>query len=133
MKNNYLEHLSKIKMYDNYEDSSFPHTMTSIFPLKNFKKLENANEKIIWKRIPEIFGSKDLVLWANFPTGTIKKGSEYCSQYMPMALNCLRGNKALLRYMFERQVSLSQGIYYVKLFTHNKWQYVIIDDYIPVL
>lgn len=72
-------------------------------------------------------------MWTTNPIGSIVKGSSSCPQYLPVALNCIRNNKSLLRHIFERQVALSQGIYYVKLFINNKWQYFIIDDYIPVL
>ena len=72
-------------------------------------------------------------MWGVDPTkNIIKPSSNLATSYFSLGLNCIKGNKTLLRKMFESQKPNLQGIYYVKIFQANVWKYMIIDDHIPV-
>lgn len=72
-------------------------------------------------------------MWGVDPTKNFISGSSHlANEYFSIALNCMKGNKTLLRKMFESQKPNPQGIYYVKIFQANVWKYTIIDDHIPV-
>ena len=49
------------------------------------------------------------------------------------ALNCIRENKKLLDKMFEIKVINLCGVYLVKIFEENTWNYGIVDDQIPTI
>lgn len=72
-------------------------------------------------------------MWSVDPTlNVIKPASHLAAEYFANSLNCIKGNKNLLRKMLESQKTNVQGIYYVKIFQGNVWKYIIIDDHIPV-
>ena len=112
-------------------DDLFPPVLSSLFSYAGRKKYKEPSIK--WKRIPEVFPDRDLVMWGTDPTRNfITTSSNLACDYFSTGLNIIKGNKMLLRKIFESQKPNPQGIYIVKIFQANVWKYTIIDDYIPV-
>lgn len=102
-----------------------------MFSYAGRKKFKEPTIK--WKRIPDIFPDRDLIMWGVDPIKNfIRSSSNFANEYFGIGLNCMKGNKTLLRKMFESQKPNPQGVYYVKIFQGNVWKYTIIDDHIPV-
>lgn len=86
-------------------------------------------------RLSEIFPDSQLVMWSSDPSKFCieKSATSFSPDYLVQGMNCIKGCKQLLRFIFESQQPNPQGIYYVKVFQGNIWKYIIIDDYIPVI
>ena len=85
-------------------------------------------------RIPDIFPTRDIVLWNPYKvTINLHSSTDLCPPYLLLALNCLRSNRCYLEKLFENQKINPSGIYYGKIFTGTIWKSIIVDDYIPVV
>ena len=88
-------------------------------------------QKIVWKRIQEIYKDKTIKVCSNdIGPNDIQQG-ELGDCYLLSALSVLAEQKSFIKRLFHSKNASPTGCYSIWLCDSGEWKNIIIDDYIP--
>lgn len=113
-------------------DNLFPPDQKSInkfyWPSTNSK---NDSSQVEWKRPSSFLDSPELII-DGVDVQDLVQGEDLNDAWLLQALSAVAINPNRIHEIFYPTCYSPRGVYSIKLFVEEKWQYVIIDDFLPV-